>query len=429
MHSHFEELCALAVTGQISGDAMHILDQHSRECDSCREFLQDLSPLKTLVAPILAATHAKNCEPPEGIRERFLQRAAAAGLNLRPEPALVMAEAPQAIGISESGLTYSLITAGDRVRAWYQSAFRLAVPVAAAILCGLLGYLIAERRLNRPTQTVVGSAPTVQVPVTPTAAASAAESALKSQRAEAQQRIDQLSHQLLQAQAEKKELLARLEETAQHVAAGTRFEQQFKAEAQKLQDAEARLAILQSDLDAERSKQGVDDAILIAQQRATQEANDKLARLQAQVDREREMNGARSGASDMIAARNLHIVDIYDTETRGGRKRPFGRVFYVEGQSLVFYAYDLGGITPSNSKISFRVWGETAGVKSAKTYNLGVLRIDEPGQSRWKLSFDDPKVLAHINAVYITAEPGTSPKSEPSGRKLMYAFLGSPNHP
>ncbi len=429
MHTRFEELCALAVTGQISGEAMHILDQHSRECDCCREFLQELLPLKTHVAPVLAASHARNCEPPEGIRERFLQRAATTGLKLRPEPALAVATAPKVTDIPEPlpGLADSLLTAGSHVRAWYRSAFRLAVPVAAAILCGLLGYLIAERRLNRPTQTVVGSAPIVQAPVRPVA--SAAEDRLESQQAEAQQRIDQLSHELLRAQAEKKQLLARLEEAAQHAAAGAQFEQQFQAGAQKLQDAEARLATLQSDLDAERKKQAVNDSILIVQQRATQEANDKLARLQAQVDREREMNVARSGATDMIAARNLHIVDIYDTETRGGRKRPFGRVFYVEGQSLVFYAYDLGGITPSDTKISFRVWGETAGVKSAKTYNLGVLRIDDPGQSRWKLAFDDPKVLAHINAVYITADPGASPKSEPSGRKLMYAFLGSPNHP
>ncbi len=430
MHSRFEELCALAVTGQISGDAMHILDQHSRECDHCRAFLRDLSPLKTHVAPVLAASHARICEPPEGIRKRFLQRAAAAGLNLRPEPPLPLAGAPHVTGISEpvSDLTDSLLAAGGHVRAWCQTAFRLAVPVAAAILCCLLGYLIAERRFNRPGQAIV-SPPLVQAPVMPAATASAAEDKLEGQRAAEQHRIDQLSHELLQAQAAKKQLLARLEETAQHAAAGTRLEQQFKERAQKLQEAEARLAKLQSDLDAERSKQALNDAILIAQQRATQEANDKLARLQAQVDHEREMNVARSGATDMIAARNLHIVDIYDTQTRGGGKRPFGRVFYVEGQSLVFYAYDLGGVTRSDTRISFNVWGETAGVKSAKTYHLGVLRSDAPGQSRWKLSFDDPKVLAHINAVYITADPGTSPKSEPSGRKLMYAFLGSPNHP
>ena len=58
-------------------------------------------------------------------------------------------------------------------------------------------------------------------------------------------------------------------------------------------------------------------------------------------------------------------------------------MFYVEGQSLVFYAYDLESAKHSNTKIAFQVWGETAGVKTATTYNLGILRADYPGQVRW----------------------------------------------
>src|SRR5215467_15890000 len=92
MHKRFEELCALAATGQITGDAMSVLDQHVKECGVCRAFLQDMVSLKAHVAPVVAGSHARTLEPPVGIRERFLEKATAAGLKLNPGPALTSAE-------------------------------------------------------------------------------------------------------------------------------------------------------------------------------------------------------------------------------------------------------------------------------------------------------------------------------------------------
>jgi hypothetical protein len=57
------------------------------------------------------------------------------------------------------------------------------------------------------------------------------------------------------------------------------------------------------------------------------------------------------------------------------------------------------------------------------------MRTDNSSQGRWMLTCDDPKVLNRINAVYLTADANPRPDSQPRGSKLMYAFLGSPNHP
>src|ERR1700704_2715292 len=84
MHKSYEELCALAATGQITGDAMQVLDQHVKGCPSCRTFLDDLVSLKAHVTPVVAGSRTQSCAPPEGIRDRFLQRAASAGLELHP---------------------------------------------------------------------------------------------------------------------------------------------------------------------------------------------------------------------------------------------------------------------------------------------------------------------------------------------------------
>jgi hypothetical protein len=131
---------------------------------------------------------------------------------------------------------------------------------------------------------------------------------------------------------------------------------------------------------------------------------------------------------DLVAARNLHIIDVYDSDGKGKRQRAFGRVFYVEGRSLVFYAYDLAE-AHSERKITFHVWGEHSNDKET-TISLGVLHDDDPREQRWALTYDDPKVLAKINSVFVTMEPSNRAVTAPTGKQVLYAYLGGrPNHP
>jgi|HubBroStandDraft_2_1064218.scaffolds.fasta_scaffold2319534_1 hypothetical protein len=51
-------------------------------------------------------------------------------------------------------------------------------------------------------------------------------------------------------------------------------------------------------------------------------------------------------------------------------------------------------------------------------------------ERRRALTFDDPKVLARINSVYVTAESGTTSNDQPRGPKVLHAYFGAqPNHP
>ena len=431
MHKRFEELCALAATGQITGDAMAVLDQHVKECDACRAFLQDLVPLKAHVAPVVAASHARTFEVPEGIRERFFQRAAAAGVELHPGPAIAPERSEVPAPVLQPSLAESLSAAHARIHAWYHPGFRFGLAVAVAVVCGFLGYLVAQYQSKKVAAQVLfapapNPTPLIQATASPNYSVHMAK--LQEENVEARRRLVEVSADLANAQAEKKELERRLSLMAQRVSAAEGFEQEFKAVAQRLQDSNDRVAQLQTELDVERNKAANADAVLVAQQMATEEANSKLANLQAQLDREHELNSVKGSAGDLIAARNLHIVDVYDTEDTGERKRAFGRVFYVEGRSLVFYAYDLASSKHAKRQIQFRVWGEQAGVKSVSV-NLGVMHNDSAVQARWVLTCDDPKVLSRINAIYISPDANSRSDSEPRGQKMMYAFLGSPNHP
>src|SRR3989442_7748045 len=82
-HRHFEELCALAVTGQLGGAQMCELDEHIGSCDSCRKFLESIAQISAQAMPVLAGKHApaSNVAPPEGMRDRFLSRLAAESVD------------------------------------------------------------------------------------------------------------------------------------------------------------------------------------------------------------------------------------------------------------------------------------------------------------------------------------------------------------
>jgi hypothetical protein len=134
---------------------------------------------------------------------------------------------------------------------------------------------------------------------------------------------------------------------------------------------------------------------------------------------------------ELMGARKLYIADVFDVDSGSQTRKPFGRVFYTQGKSLIFYAFDLDrqpGIINANA---FQVWGqrETAQGEEASPMNLGILYMDNETNRRWVMRFDDPKQLAEIDAVFVTVEPrGGSQK--PTGKRFLYALLRNEvNHP
>jgi DNA-binding NarL/FixJ family response regulator len=129
---------------------------------------------------------------------------------------------------------------------------------------------------------------------------------------------------------------------------------------------------------------------------------------------------------NLIAARNLHVADVSDVNTTENQPKPFGRVFYTRGKSLVLFAYDLSKTRPNQT---FYAWG-TRQSDPHRPQILGALRTDDQTQRRWILEFNDPKVMTQIDSVYVTLEPNNKPGDSPNGRKLLSAYLGpSPKYP
>jgi hypothetical protein len=131
---------------------------------------------------------------------------------------------------------------------------------------------------------------------------------------------------------------------------------------------------------------------------------------------------------DLMGARQLYIADVFDVSSDSRTRKPYGRVFYTKGKSLIFYAFDLDRQPGLKNASTFQVWGKNESAQD-RPVNLGVLFVDNEANRRWALRCDDPEQLAEIDAVFVTVEPNAH-GNKPTGKPFLYASLRKePNHP
>jgi len=192
---------------------------------------------------------------------------------------------------------------------------------------------------------------------------------------------------------------------------------------------EARIAELEGELEKARSEKNASDTAVTLEEAEVRELQKQLSDDAVALRQQQELAERGSDVRDLVVARNLHIIDVHDRDGNGKSQRAFGRIFYTEGKSLIFYAYDLADPRKLDEKVSFYVWGEQLGAEKP-IRSLGIFHDDDARDGRWVLTFDDPQVLAQINSVFVTAESSKKAIKEPGGRRVLFAFLGEkPNHP
>jgi hypothetical protein len=197
----------------------------------------------------------------------------------------------------------------------------------------------------------------------------------------------------------------------------------------KVQVAEQSLQSVQDDLrrlQDERQKALLQTASMEARigelTAALSESNETSARQKDFLASDRDIR-------EVMGARQLYIADVFDVDHNGRKRKPFGRVFYTKGKSLIFYAFDLDQQPGSHDANAFQVWGSPYEDQSSPV-SLGVFYMDSEANRRWVFRSDDPTVLAQINAVFVTVEPKNDSRT-PTGKAFLYAYLRSAptNHP
>jgi hypothetical protein len=419
-HEEFERLAALANAGSLSSGEWVELRAHLATCPSCQETFLQYRWLSEEELPILAAAHAQ--EQPAGddrvARNRLLARIQGVANRTSDAESRPLTWLPR---IS--------IPIGFR-----RALLRAAVAACIAAVIGISVHLAIRGRSQ--AMRVAGNA-TIQVRELLTQKQSldgllATEAAkLSKLEAESQQREHDLAglrSQLHAAAERSNELFAEKDKSQAELQSVVR---QRETMAVAMQEAEQAKARLQADLASLRNER--DNALL---QSATLASRIEELSAANQEQERRLKDTGQYLASDrdireLMGARKLYIADVFDVDSGSRTRKPFGRVFYTQGKSLIFYAFDLDSSPGLKNASAFQVWGkrETVEGQQARALNLGILYMDSESNRRWVMRFDDPKELAEIDAVFVTVEPhGGSQK--PTGKPFLYALLRKEvNHP
>ena len=196
---------------------------------------------------------------------------------------------------------------------------------------------------------------------------------------------------------------------------------------QKLAAAQISSQALQEKLDSLAQQSSQDAARAQASEAKVTELSQLLHDRETTLDQKDELLAHDRDIRELMGAGDVYVAEVYNV-VRKGTQKPYGRVFYTKGKSLIFYAYDLDLQTGVKNPTTFQAWGRR-GPDRRQALNLGVFYEDSISKKRWIVKCDDPRTLAQIDGVFVTIEPNGG-SSKPSGKSLLFAYLRvDPNHP
>jgi hypothetical protein len=431
-HDEFLELCAISTSGQLSEEDQRRLQEHLAVCSSCRTALQQYEAIIRHAIPAIGAE-----ETPEHLE------AGGAWSEKQAESALFERiardeggggiERTRPIPPHRETSSRHRVLAPESAAAW-RSVWAL---YAAGILLFIaLGFCAYEVGIGRNTHVAnVTAAPHTQDQISLEEKLSDASHEAEVAHSQVGQRdkvIADLHRQLEQQSAKMDQMKAAQEQSdaALHGADAGRQElvqRQTEAE-QKFAAAQSTAQALQKKLDSIAEQSSEDAKRAAASDAKVNELTNVLRQRDATVDQQQELLAHDRDIRELMGARDLYVAEVYDVARTGATQKPYGRVFYTKGKSLIFYAYDLDQQTVAKNANTFQVWGRR-GPDREPPFPLGIFYEDNAAKKRWVLKLDDPKMLAQIDAVFVTIEPNGGSR-KPSGKPLLFAYLRvDPNHP
>lgn len=432
-HDEFLELCALATTNWLSAQEKQRLEAHLARCSACREAMSQYQAVaahgitaQNLHAPSGDGADADtdwSLEEAEASLFARLDREAAGATDPESREAPYVRRPPAAsapVPLPEDSLLRHL---------WWQFA-------AGLLLASALGYSLYRTGTERGAEMARRAAPPAgeradaahQTPTPSPAGVDRDAAALHQQKAQLTALRAELSRQSA--------LIARLgaeRAKLEHNLTGAEASQAGLAEARdnlarQRDAAQARLEDLQQRLEGIGAQNAADELKVAALNRQIEDLQTGTEQKDRELAREQELLDHDHDIRELMGSRNLYIAEVYDVARNGQTQRPFGRVFYTHGKSLIFYAYDLDQQPGLRETSTFQAWGRR-GPDRDRAVNLGLFYIDSAAKKRWVLKSDNPRTLANIDAVFVTVEPHGG-SSHPSGKPLLFAYLRiEPNHP
>lgn len=432
-HERFEELCAAASIGQASGAELAELQEHLPGCADCQqaysEFLQINADNYASRAPEqdLARDEAVGYIDSALFRERFLKRAEAQGI--------ISSNGNAAAHLPEPQIQMF------KVRQWPILLTRAVAAAALLAAVGLCAYYIGVQEAHRSLSardrdrdeaqhaSIAASKPQQTADRDRTSVLAGLEAAngkLMDEVASLKKSLDNQSSRVAELQSNN----SATERERSYLTSSVKERDATIADLQqRLDQAQVAVTSVRAELDKTQADAAGNQAQLIEDRIKLRDLSDQLAEASTSLARERELLTAGRDIRELMSARNLHIVDVGDVDPKGKERPAFGRIFFTEGKSLLFYAYDLNDSRVQDAGYHYRIWGKKEG-PNQRAQNLGIFYSDDESQKRWVFQYDDPKVLNEIDSVFVTVESPNENPRQPKGDKLMYAYLrGQANHP
>jgi hypothetical protein len=416
-HDYFVELCALSTSGTLSAEEWGRLNEHLACCPSCREIKAQYESLIATTIPALAPGFLH--EDDEGYRP--------ASWSLDEAEAALMARLKRERASPDENTTPAPHHSRWGHRGWLSLAAVLMLGTFASV-----GYRLGVREGRSsvevaavPVLPAANAQPSLDhssVPIPPLPEKNGKEVA----RTAALDR--QLQANLLEiAKLKEEENSLEGELAARNADLGRSASERAELDRQ-LSSVQGEAQNLQEQLSVIAGQKSLDTTQSATLQAKADELSASLREKDRQIAQNEELLERDHDVRNLIGARDLYIAEIYDVAKTGATQKPFGRVFYTKGKSLIFYAYDLDQQPGVKQASIFQAWG-TRGIDQQHNINLGIFYQDDQNKKRWILKSDDASLLNQIDAVFVTVEPhGES--STPSGKPLLFTYLRMPsNHP
>jgi hypothetical protein len=408
-HEKFKELAALASSDVLAPGELAELIRHLQNCEECRGAYREYVILTEQGMPILAGTYSHPQELGSWNGSATWEK-----LFARVRAAEAEAQSPRLRRISMNPLVQAALAA------------------CLAVAIGIAGYSVGNRRQKSEKQVEPSSEKQV--------AKLAAENASIDELLSAQtKRLSQLKEQSSLKEQELLRLRSALRLLEDHskeiTAANITREEQLRVVSQEretlngqLRNAEQNQAKIQAELVSLRAER---DKVVLRSASIESRLDDLTAINREQERRLKEDEQYLASDRDireLMGARKLYIADVFDVDSHSRTRKPFGRVFYTQSKSLIFYAFDLDQQPAVKNASAFQVWGRKESSQGTPM-SLGLLYMDNEANRRWALRCDDPRQLAEIDAVFVTVEPNGG-SHRPTGKPLLYASLREEvNHP